>query len=91
LRERCRNISFKKQPALFYITDKHKKGEYNMNYDPYPLHKMKVFGNGRSIANGNLSHSEEATESVLSLPMEPLQKMEDTSYVVDCIKGYFRN
>jgi dTDP-4-amino-4,6-dideoxygalactose transaminase len=62
-----------------------------MNYDPYPLHKMKVFGNGRSIANGNLRHSEEATESVLSLPMEPLQGMEETSYVVDCIKGYFRN
>jgi dTDP-4-amino-4,6-dideoxygalactose transaminase len=65
------------------------KGVSTMIYYPYPLHKMKVFGNGRSISNGNLSHSEEATESVLSLPMEPLQSTDDTSYVVDCIKGYF--
>ena len=65
------------------------KGISTMIYYPYPLHKMKVFGSGRSKSHGSLEHSETATESVLSLPIEPLQKKEETLYVMDCIKEYF--
>lgn len=67
------------------------KGVSTMVYYPYPLHKMKVFGDGRSKSFGSLENAETATESVLSLPIEPLQSKEDTLYVIDCIKGYFKN
>jgi UDP-2-acetamido-2-deoxy-ribo-hexuluronate aminotransferase len=66
------------------------KGVSTMVYYPYPLHKMKVFGNGRSRSFGNLENAETTTESVLSLPIEPLQSKEDTLYVIDCVKGYFK-
>ncbi|RJR18977.1 MAG: DegT/DnrJ/EryC1/StrS family aminotransferase [Nitrospiraceae bacterium] len=65
------------------------KGVSTMIYYPFPLHKMKVFGDGRSKSFGNLENAEAAAQSVVSLPVEPLQSMEDTSYVIDCIKGYF--
>jgi dTDP-4-amino-4,6-dideoxygalactose transaminase len=65
------------------------KGVSTMIYYPHPLHKMKVFGDGRSKSFGSLEHSETATASVLSLPVEPLQSAEDTSYVIDSVKGYF--
>lgn len=64
------------------------KGVSTMVYYPYPLHKMKVFGNGRARSFGSLTYSEIAADSVLSLPMEPLQNTEQTIYVVDCIKEY---
>jgi len=67
------------------------KGVSTMVYYPYPLHKMKVFGDGRSKSFGILKNAETATESVLSLPIEPLQSKEDTLYVIDCVKGYFKN
>jgi dTDP-4-amino-4,6-dideoxygalactose transaminase len=63
-------------------------GISTMVYYPYPLHKMKVFGDGRSKIFGNLNNSEEACNSVLSLPVEPLQKEEDISYIVDCVKSF---
>ncbi|KPJ98016.1 MAG: hypothetical protein AMK71_12125 [Nitrospira bacterium SG8_35_4] len=65
------------------------KGISTMIYYPYPLHKMKVFGNGRSISFGNLSNAESATENVLSLPVEPLQSMEDTTSVIDALRKFF--
>jgi len=65
------------------------KGVSTMVYYPVPLHKMKVFGEGRSRSFGSLAHAEEASLSVLSLPIEPLQSMEETLYVVDCIKRFF--
>ncbi|UCD36127.1 MAG: DegT/DnrJ/EryC1/StrS family aminotransferase [Nitrospiraceae bacterium] len=64
------------------------KGVSTMVYYPYPLHKMKVFRSGRSRMHGSLRHAEEAAGNVLSLPVEPLQKREDTEYVIECIKGY---
>ncbi|UCH80901.1 MAG: DegT/DnrJ/EryC1/StrS family aminotransferase [Nitrospiraceae bacterium] len=67
------------------------KGISTMIYYPYPLHKMKVFGNGRSKSFGSLEQSETATESVLSLPIEPLQQQDATLYVIDCIKEYCNN
>lgn len=66
-------------------------GVSTMIYYPYPLHKMKVFGNGRSKTFGNLEHAEVSAQGVLSLPVEPLQSTEDTAYVIDCLKGYFGN
>ncbi|MHC4321648.1 MAG: DegT/DnrJ/EryC1/StrS family aminotransferase [Planctomycetota bacterium] len=67
------------------------KGISTMIYYPFPLHKMKVFGDGRSKSFGRLNNSEQSAESVLSLPVEPLQVMDDTSYVVRCIKEHFEN
>jgi hypothetical protein len=42
---------------------------------------MKIFG--------DLSNSERATDEVLSLPIEPLQRDESTVYVAECRKEYF--
>lgn len=64
------------------------KGIDTMIYYPIPLHKMKVFDNRSKIA-GHLPESERAAEEVLSLPIEPLQSDEATSYVADTIKSYF--
>jgi dTDP-4-amino-4,6-dideoxygalactose transaminase len=66
------------------------KGVSTMIYYPYPLHKMKVFGEGRSKSDSSLAQAETAADSVLSLPMEPLQSAEDASYVIDCIKDFFK-
>jgi dTDP-4-amino-4,6-dideoxygalactose transaminase len=79
-------LNGKRDDLQKYLKD---NGVSSMIYYPYPLHKMKVFGNGRSISNGNLGGSEEATRSVLSLPVEPLQNVDDTAYVIDCVKRYF--
>ncbi len=62
-----------------------------MVYYPFPLHKMKVFGGGRSKVYGNLLNAERATQSILSLPIEPLQSKEDTDSVIDCVKSFFEN
>lgn len=67
------------------------KGVSTMVYYPFPLHKMKVFGNNRSKSFGSLKNAELCSESVLSLPIEPLQSMDDTSYVIDCIKSFVGN
>lgn len=64
------------------------KGVSTMIYYPFPLHKMKVFGEGRSNI-ADLANAEQASECVLSLPVEPLQGEEETHYVVKEIKGYF--
>ena len=66
------------------------KGVSTMIYYPFPLHKMKVFGEGRSKSFGSLENAEKAANSVFSLPVEPLQSKEDTRYVIDSIKEFFR-
>jgi dTDP-4-amino-4,6-dideoxygalactose transaminase len=76
----------KRQEMQTYLKD---KGIATMIYYPFPLHKMKVFS-GRTILSGPLSHSEAATEEVLSLPMEPLQSDEDTNYITDTINKFFK-
>jgi dTDP-4-amino-4,6-dideoxygalactose transaminase len=65
------------------------KGVSTMIYYPYPLHKMKVFGEGRSKSFGSLQNAEHAADNVFSLPMEPLQSEEQTRYVIDSIKTFF--
>jgi dTDP-4-amino-4,6-dideoxygalactose transaminase len=67
------------------------KGVSTMIYYPFPLHKMKVFGDDRSKSFGNLENADVAAQSVLSLPVEPLQSKENTLFVIDCVKGYFKN
>ncbi len=65
-------------------------GVSSMVYYPFPLHKMKVFGDGRSIAYSNLSNAEQASNSVVSLPMEPLQSEMDTAHVVSTTREFFK-
>ena len=64
------------------------KGIATMIYYPHPLHKMKVF-EGRSKASGSLRNAEDASLSVFSLPIEPLQSPEETQYIVKCIKNFY--
>lgn len=65
------------------------KGISTMVYYPFPLHKMKVFSDGSSKTAGSLSHAEQACNSVLSLPIEPLQNKNDTAYIIESIKEFF--
>ncbi len=64
-------------------------GVSTMVYYPYPLHRMEVFGSGRSRSLGSLGNAERSSEGVFSLPIEPLQGTEATQYVIGCIKEYF--
>lgn len=66
-------------------------GVSSMVYYPFPLHKMKVFDNGRCIIAGNLENAENACRSVLSLPVEPLQDLNDTAYVAERVKSLLTN
>jgi dTDP-4-amino-4,6-dideoxygalactose transaminase len=64
-------------------------GVSTMIYYPTPLHRMKVFGEGRSKTFGSLEHSEKAALEVFSLPTEPLMKKEDSAYVIDAVRKVF--
>ncbi len=62
--------------------------EYNISsmiYYPIPLHKMKVFET-RAIIYKDLTESEEAAKEVLSLPIEPLMKMERVMKVIERVR-----
>jgi dTDP-4-amino-4,6-dideoxygalactose transaminase len=63
------------------------RGIATMVYYPFPLHKMKVF-EGRMKMHSDLKHSGLATEQVLSLPIEPLQKEDDTEYVINAVREF---
>lgn len=64
------------------------KGISTMVYYPFPLHRMKVFGEGRAKIHGQLTHAEKACAEVLSLPVEPLQEKEDTLYIAGCVREF---
>jgi len=66
------------------------KGIQTMVYYPVPLHKMKVFDDGRCKFFGSLTNAEQAAMSVLSLPIEPLQSEEDSRYIVQTVKAFFK-
>ena len=66
------------------------RGISTMVYYPVPLHKMKVFSNGRSKVSGSLVHTEQAAMSVLSLPIEPLQSEEDIEYIIEAVRNFFK-
>lgn len=63
-------------------------GVSSMIYYPFPLHKMKVFGDGRSQTLGSLELSGKAALEVVSLPVEPLMAKEDVQSVVQAVKGF---
>jgi dTDP-4-amino-4,6-dideoxygalactose transaminase len=65
-------------------------GVSTMVYYPFPLHKMKVFGEGRSRSCGTLTHAEAACEQVLSLPVEPLMTAEGQAMVLAAVKAAAR-
>ena len=52
---------------------------------------MAVFQNGRSRNADGLANAELACKNVLSLPIEPLQKEEVTSRVIDAVREAVKN
>jgi len=64
------------------------KGISTMVYYPVPLHKMKVFESRMKVV-GDLSNSEQAAKEVLSLPIGPMQKEEDSAAVAEGVKQFF--
>ncbi|MBI5102206.1 MAG: DegT/DnrJ/EryC1/StrS family aminotransferase [Nitrospirae bacterium] len=74
----------KRSNVQAYLKD---KGIATMVYYPFPLHKMKVF-EGRMKMHGDLRHSELAASEVFSLPVEPLQSVEDTEAIVTALRGF---
>jgi dTDP-4-amino-4,6-dideoxygalactose transaminase len=66
-----------------------KKGVSTMVYYPFTLNKMKLFGEGRSKSSGSLISAEQASDSVLSLPIEPLQDKVTSERVVQAIKEFY--
>lgn len=58
-------------------------------YYPVPLHHMPVFADERSIHAGPLTEAEEASRSVLSLPLEPLFSDAEISLVAGHIRHFF--
>lgn len=65
------------------------KGVSTMVYYPFPLHKMRVFNEGRSKSFGSLTNAEQASTSVLSLPIEPLQEKDTVEYIIEAVKEFF--
>lgn len=65
------------------------KGIGSMVYYPVPLHMQKVF-NGVTNIVSSLKNSENAANEVLSLPIEPLQTLDETMHVVKMIKEFLR-
>jgi UDP-2-acetamido-2-deoxy-ribo-hexuluronate aminotransferase len=64
------------------------RGISTMVYYPLPLHHMKVFGNNRSKIANSLKNSEEACSNVLSLPVEPLMRIDDIHYIIENIRTF---
>lgn len=64
------------------------KGISTMVYYPVPLHKMGVF-QGRMKISGNLIRAEQASSEVLSLPIEPLQREDETNFIISKIREFF--
>ena len=62
------------------------RGVSTMVYYPHPLHRMTVFGEGRSKCAGSLSEAERASATVLSLPIEPLQDRRSTETVIQALR-----
>jgi dTDP-4-amino-4,6-dideoxygalactose transaminase len=60
-----------------------------MIYYSFPLHQMKVF-QGKMAVYGKLTNTEEVAQEVLSLPIEPLQTEEETSYVIKTIRTFYK-
>lgn len=66
-----------------------KNGIGTQIYYPYPLHKMKLF-EGRCKIPFELNEAERAAKEVLSLPIEPLLKEKELSFVIEKVKKFFK-
>ncbi len=68
-----------------------KKEIQTMVYYPISLHKQKLFdGRVNPVRKfGSLKNSELVTKQVLSLPIDPQQTEEETTYVVNMIREFF--
>ena len=49
---------------------------------------MKVFSTWESMVSGNLVNAEQVAQDVLSLPIGPLQSLEETLFVIEHVKKY---
>ncbi len=65
-------------------------GIETMIYYPLPLHKMKVFINNGMEVYGSLQNSEVASQTVLSLPIEPLMEVSQLENVTKAIKDFLK-
>ncbi|SMO55707.1 dTDP-4-amino-4,6-dideoxygalactose transaminase [Balnearium lithotrophicum] len=61
-------------------------GISSMVYYPIPLHKMKVFINSSMEISESLKNSELASQSVLSLPIEPLIREFQISKILETLR-----
>jgi len=68
-----------------------KRDIQTMVYYPISLHKQKLFdGRVNPVRKfGSLKNSKLVTKQVLSLPIDPLQTEEETTYVVNMIREFF--
>jgi len=55
-------------------------------YYPLPLHKMEAFK--KALISGNLINTEEASRSVLSLPINPFLKNNEIDYIIEKIRVF---
>jgi len=65
-----------------------KKEIQTMVYYPISLHKQKLFEERTKIF-GSLKNAELAAKEVLSLPIDPLQTEEETTYIANMVKKFF--
>jgi dTDP-4-amino-4,6-dideoxygalactose transaminase len=59
-----------------------------MIYYPFPLHKMKILGEGRSRVHDSAGNAERAALEVFSLLMEPLMRNEDIQTILQAIRSF---
>lgn len=81
-----RALNGKRNELMAFLKE---KGISTMIYYPVPLHKMKVFRK-RSIVPDKLNYAESAVDEVLSLPVEPLMTEEETMFVTETIRTFFK-
>ena len=65
------------------------QGVSSMIYYPVPLHEMKVFIDTRGESFGKLPVTMKAVREVLSLPMEPLQRKDETARLVRALGDFY--
>jgi dTDP-4-amino-4,6-dideoxygalactose transaminase len=61
-----------------------------MIYYPFPLHKMNVFNNINGKVHNNPINAEDVSTKVLSLPVGPFQSGDETNYIIDCVRKFFK-
>jgi len=57
-------------------------------YYPLPLHKMEAFK--KALISGSLINTEEASKSVLSLPINPFLRNNEIDYIIEKIRVFSR-